>query len=322
MLKRIKSAGRRFVVGHPRLNGPLRRVWGAVTVGPLEKLRDRFPIVGDFPVRLPGSGGASAGRGDGRILLSTRREDWALNALYWHGFDAADAQDVAIFKALAGEARTVLDVGANIGLFAVTAARANPGAKVHAFEPLPAVYEVLVDVIARNRAANVRAHRLALSDRAGTATLHVPRKRECNVRDASLMDGWREDCDDVEVELTTLDRFVEAHGVADVDLAKVDVETAEPLVVAGGMRTLREMRPAILCEVLPGPSAGKLRESLGGLGYRYFWSGPAGLVERPELSGDPSERHRNYLLVPVEKVEATRRRLGGVATMTTATAAA
>lgn len=59
----------------------------------------------------------------------------------------------------------VFDVGANIGLFALEAARR--GAYVHAFEPLPATFGALQ---ANARAAQITAHNLALGARAGTAS--------------------------------------------------------------------------------------------------------------------------------------------------------
>ena len=66
----------------------------------------------------------------------------------------------------------VLDVGANIGLFALEAARR--GADVHAFEPMPATFAAL-DANARSNNARalsggrIRAHNLALGARAGAA---------------------------------------------------------------------------------------------------------------------------------------------------------
>ena len=67
----------------------------------------------------------------------------------------------------------VFDVGANIGLFALEAARR--GARVHAFEPMPATFAAL-DANAREsnaRAAGdaaIRAHNLALGAQTGVAT--------------------------------------------------------------------------------------------------------------------------------------------------------
>ena len=60
----------------------------------------------------------------------------------------------------------VMDVGANIGLFALEAARR--GARVHAFEPLPAIFAAL-EANARGD-SKIRAHNLALGAQAGQAT--------------------------------------------------------------------------------------------------------------------------------------------------------
>ncbi len=66
----------------------------------------------------------------------------------------------------------VFDVGANIGLFAIHMARTVPGVHVHAFEPLPPLFETL----SRNLEAlapEVHAHHVALSDHAGEATFEL-----------------------------------------------------------------------------------------------------------------------------------------------------
>jgi FkbM family methyltransferase len=305
MLAKLKSAARRFIVRHPGLNPALRTLWRALTPGPLKWARPRFPIVGRFPVTLPG-------RGRKVLLLSTDSEDWSLNELYWNGFDAADRQDLAIFRALAACAGTIIDIGANLGLFALAAARENPAASVHAFEPLPGAHHLLERMIQLNALGNVRAHQLALSDAQGASTLYVPHKLTGQVRDASLVQGWREGCEAVPVRLTTLDALAAAGGLAGVDLIKIDVETAEPMVLSGARQTLLADRPAILCEVLHGTTEDRLQEVMDGLGYRYFWSSPQGLVEHRELVGDDTYRFRNYLFLAEERAQQTLGRLEGL----------
>lgn len=305
MLPQLKRAARGFIVHHPRLNPVLRTVWRGLTPGPLSRGRVRFPVVGAFPVQLPGEGRRS-------LLLSTDSEDWSLNEMYWNGFDAADRQDLAIFRALAASARTVIDIGANLGLFALAAARENGSAAVHAFEPLPDAHRLLERVIQLNGLGNVTAHRLALSDAEGASTLYVPHKEAGHVRDASLVEGWREGCEAVPVTLTTLDAFARTRGLSGIDLIKIDVETAEPMVLGGARETLRRDRPAILCEVLHGTAEDELQKVMDGLGYRYFWSSPEGLVEHRDLVGDETYRFRNYLFLAEERAEQTLDRLGQV----------
>ena len=62
----------------------------------------------------------------------------------------------------------VVDVGANIGLFALEAARR--GANVHAFEPMPATFAALEANARELGNGRIRAHNLALGARAGAAT--------------------------------------------------------------------------------------------------------------------------------------------------------
>ena len=69
---------------------------------------------------------------------------------------------------------TVFDVGANIGLFSVHIARTVPGARIHAFEPIPYLFEALSRNLAEHAPA-ARAHNVGIADRAGEAVFEVDR---------------------------------------------------------------------------------------------------------------------------------------------------
>src|SRR5258708_754561 len=72
------------------------------------------------------------------------------------------------------EGEAIFDVGANIGLFALHMTRTVPGVRVHAFEPIPEIFEAL----RRNMAEHVPgalAHNLGLADKAGEATFEFDR---------------------------------------------------------------------------------------------------------------------------------------------------
>jgi FkbM family methyltransferase len=68
-----------------------------------------------------------------------------------------------------------VDIGANQGLYSAIAVR-NPACRgAIAFEPVASTYAILEENIALNGAADrVRALRLGISDRAGSASIHVP----------------------------------------------------------------------------------------------------------------------------------------------------
>jgi hypothetical protein len=64
---------------------------------------------------------------------------------------------LAVLSAMRNEAKTIVDVGANIGFTASLAARKVPHARIIAIEPSPTAYECLCRTIATNDLANVTA---------------------------------------------------------------------------------------------------------------------------------------------------------------------
>lgn len=292
VLKPLKAVGRRFVLRHPSINPLLRMIWRGLTVHRPD-LRLRMPVLGAFGLDLPDRG---------RVRGFTQVEDWFLTSLYWQGFDRKAAMSLGAFRRLVAGCRTILDIGANIGLFSMAAALDNPTAVVHAFEPLPVNFQILSSMIRANRAFSIHAHELALSDHEGEAEFFVPRNAEgMSVASASLIAGHRVDCECVPVRLATLDQFVAQHGLRDIDLIKIDVESAEYLVFRGASRVLRSERPVIFCEVLYGTTEQQLDEELSPHRYVYFWISADGLVKQPQFQADPTDTFRDYLLVPAEK---------------------
>jgi FkbM family methyltransferase len=125
-----------------------------------------------------------------------------------------------------------IDCGANIG--EVTAALAEAGAEVHAFEPNPAAFSVLVERLGQER--NVRLYPQAVLDRVGHSRLylHVNAADDpvaASVGSSLLASKGNVDPDEyVEVETIDLAQFV-----CDLDrpvgVVKIDVEGVECTVV-------------------------------------------------------------------------------------------
>lgn len=191
------------------------------------------------------------------------------------GFEAVERHFVACFLR---PGDTFVDVGANIGLYAVSAARwvGNRGA-VYAFEPNFKSYQRLQGNIRRNGLTNVRCFRLALTDAVGVELLRVP---------ATGYDAWSSlsvpDCEapssTEEVRTTTWDAFVAGHGpVGNVSLMKIDIEGAEARFVRGAMDFLSDRSaPTLLIEFndralrSTGASRSQLARALRELGYDVF----------------------------------------------------
>ncbi|MGH9487494.1 MAG: FkbM family methyltransferase [Terriglobales bacterium] len=112
---------------------------------------------------------------------------------------------------------SVLDIGANVGLFAVQVARL--GARVTAVEPNPAALALLNENVSANGVQDqVRILPAAVGSRAGSAELFLGR----NSIDCSL---FRPSGPSVRVRVIALDELLRLTGP--VDLLKLDAEGAE-----------------------------------------------------------------------------------------------
>jgi FkbM family methyltransferase len=145
------------------------------------------------------------------------------------------------------------DVGSNIGLYAVYAAKRGAGA-VYAFEPFGPTYVQLVRNLIRNGCdKTVRALNLALSDRTGLASVTL---RSFEPGYATTLAGHELPVDAAEqgigqqsVMTFRADDLVRIVPEARPDHVKIDVDGSEPLVLAGLEPLLPSVR-TILIEVL------------------------------------------------------------------------
>jgi FkbM family methyltransferase len=206
------------------------------------------------------------------------------NELFWEGLPGRrERVSLEIWMKLAQTARVIIDVGANTGVYSLVAAAMNPSADIHGFEPL-------VDIFARYErncqlnGFNIRAHRAALSDRAGSG----------------VMRGWvlervHEACSyGGGVPVHRFDTVFEAMGLHSLDLVKVDVEGHEPQVLEGIGTLLAKFRPTFLVEVLTDGAGRRLESLVDGLGYVYF---DLDEVRPPRLSPHiGASSHWNYLV--------------------------
>ena len=186
-----------------------------------------------------------------------------------------------------------LDVGANVGYYALLAAEAvGPRGAVHAFEPVPANCAALRANVALNNLENVTTNEMAVGDGAARElTLYIRAGAE-NSGWASVTRSETRPGEPVRVPATTLDEFVGDRGIERVALVKIDAEGAEPLVLRGGARLLgRADAPDLAVEVNAfllgkvGSSAAALIAQMEALGYTVNAIGAGGL--RP---ADPQDR--------------------------------
>src|SRR5262245_39893545 len=126
---------------------------------------------------------------------------------------------------------TFIDVGANIGDYSLLASRiVGTSGAVVAIEASPRIFRVLQNNLDRNRAENVRAANVAVSDTSQPVQLY--RGPDTNLGLTTTVDkpGFEVEC---EVAGAPLHEVLRPDEIKNARLVKVDVEGAEASVVAG-----------------------------------------------------------------------------------------
>lgn len=251
-----------------------------------------------FDLVLPSVNGPSDRR---TLSIAADPELWVAKQLEAGGLAGYEPETLACFLATvrsAGEERAVFDVGANIGVFALLAA-AMGHPEVVGFEPTPVLAETFRS-IAQSNDLNVRVEEIALADEPGKAELFLSTTTDAS---NSLRSDFRGSRRAISVSLETIDGYCERTGSVP-GVLKVDTEATEPEVLRGAEKTLREARPWIVCEVLPGWTERQLAEILEPLDYVWFQiTHEVPLVPRRELFGDRSQVFRNWLFAPSQPAE-------------------
>jgi FkbM family methyltransferase len=202
-----------------------------------------------------------------------------------------ERDEIALVRTLLKPGDTAIDAGSHIGFFTmILASLVGPDGRVFAFEPLDSNAELLEQSIAENRfAGRVVFQRAAVGAATGSATLTFPAET-LNSGGAYLLRAGTSPLTGNQtrrVPVVALDDLPIRRPVA---LIKMDVEGAEPLVLKGAARIIREDRPTVLSEVHPtqldrasGVGAGEFFSQVEALGYR------AQAIERGSI-GAPLER--------------------------------
>jgi FkbM family methyltransferase len=141
--------------------------------------------------------------------------------------------------------RTVIDVGANAGQFALAAHEVYPDATVHSFEPLPDVHRLLAGRTAS--IPQIRTFNLALGEAVGVLRFarneYTPSSSALPMTEAHRQAfPFTRQTSEVEVRVERLDDVLAGQAVTDDVLVKIDVQGFEDRVLRGGEATIRRAR--------------------------------------------------------------------------------
>jgi FkbM family methyltransferase len=217
--------------------------------------------------------------------------------------------ELEILDRFVASGSTVVDIGAHKGVYTYWLRRSvGPFGTVLAYEPQPALYRYLCAGLSPRWYRNVVLSDLALSDRAGTASLHVPVVSGAEqIAWASLGQSVDDNGIDFTVRTTRLDDEL---GERAVSFIKCDVEGHELSVLSGAPRLLARQRPVWLVEVEHRHAGAAVQEVLttfSDAGYEpWFLASSGELLLVPEdrrsperLNGvEPGRYVNNFFFVP------------------------
>ncbi len=164
---------------------------------------------------------------------------------YGLGFEK---NELALVKRLIALNDTVLDVGANIGIYTVLVADlVGCGGKVYSFEPLPDVFSMLGENVATNQCVNVSINQVAVSDNNGEAQIFVNTQNALsslgNTNRGKVLRSQK-------VSVVSLDAYAEASAIEHADFLKIDVEGYEGHVLRGALKLIRNSPDLVIMSEL------------------------------------------------------------------------
>jgi FkbM family methyltransferase len=285
---RLGEAGQRMMRAVVRrLPGPvadrLRTSLPAPAATPLGRLRRALltalrhggipPTVRTFP--LADNPARSFATADSLVLAQ----------LYWFGEQGWEPELLPWWRYLCRRSSAILELGTNVGYYAVQGLRAAPGVRYTAVEPHPTSLSLCRANLSLNAITSVTlvAGAAVAGPAAGTARLLIP-QGQLLAPTVAFLDGDSElparmaGPVGAAIEVPTVDVRTLLDGV---DLLKIDVEGQEHALLAAAEDHLRARRPTVVIEVLPGTA--QLRRLLarlcGELDYRCYVPQPGRLVQ-------------------------------------------
>jgi FkbM family methyltransferase len=202
-----------------------------------------------------------------------------------------DARQLEYFAEHVKRGETVVDVGANVGQYAVLfGVLVGPTGKVFSFEPDSEPRTLLEQNLAINHIASVvHIEPMALFDKVGTHTFYSrPGDSMGSLERAGFgSNAGLADIRETTVHTIPLDDYLVSNGLSDPDWLKIDAEGAEINVLRGASRALHG-QTRIVCELHPyawdsfGTSFDELMSIVQQAGRKISW-----LDDTREFSGRP-----------------------------------
>jgi FkbM family methyltransferase len=259
-------------------------------------------------LQIPPSGYLKIKTASGIMKIATNQTSYLTQLIFWNGYKKFEYSP--IFEELTKSVSFFLDIGSNIGYYALLAAKSNPNITVFAFEPangpkfylnknielnelqnsITPIYQALSSTIGdidfyevENVKYKYLKYNLAGEGNAGTKT--TSRNFVKNI-----------------VKATTLKEFVNLENLTQVDLIKIDTEGTEIDILNSGKSIIKLFQPIIICETLFDTIEDELDTFFKALDYLFFNHTKKGLEKVSTIKRKKDNGVRNCFFVPKSKL--------------------
>jgi FkbM family methyltransferase len=147
----------------------------------------------------------------------------------------------------AKQLEVVFDVGGNVGNYAKEIKRLNMRCRVYSFEPHPAAYQRLA-VVAKQHV--FEAFNFGFGKENGRQSLYDYNNSSfsshASIYPAVIKDIHKGEPVNYEIEIRTIDAFVEEYGIETIDLLKIDTEGSEYDILLGASNVIEEKKVKLI----------------------------------------------------------------------------
>ena len=227
------------------------------------------------------------------ITLQLSVNDWIQKNIYFLG--EYEQSELTLLEKTLNSNDVFIDLGANIGLYTLNAAHLiGENGTVICFEPFSKNFKTLNKNIALNNFSNITTENLAVGDSNGFLNIYYDDK-ELNLGMVSAhltKYSHREN-----IEITTLDSYLETNPITTVNFIKIDIEGNEYQALTGMKKTLEKHHPKLLIEILENNEVSdidnkeKIITFLKNYGYKKHYIDDSGNLS--EINQNPNRM--NYL---------------------------
>lgn len=233
------------------------------------------------------------------------------NRVFWYGIKGYEPESLIPWIYFSKNSNTIVDIGANVGIYSLTAKAANPNATVINFEPSDTIYNKLTNNVTLNNYTGVKANKVGISDTTGTLLFYdIDAKDHSSASfSADKIKNFDPSVKLIEhqVEVIKLDDYIAQNNIKKVDLIKIDVELFEKQVLLGALECLKNQRPIVFFEVLTDKVSVELQEIFNPLNYSLYHlniekgNPKANKVDSLYLN---KEELWNFLAIPAEDIDS------------------